>query len=45
MIPQQGNNPPQDWIMTGDMMQPIKIAPIQPMKKVATQPYAHAVVM
>ena len=45
MIPQQGNNPPQEWIMTGAMMQPIKIAPIQPMKKVATQPSAPDVVM
>ena len=37
LIPQQGNNPLHEWIMMWDMKQPSKSAPMQPMKKVATQ--------
>ena len=42
MIPQQGNNPPHEWIIIWDMKQPIKTKPMQPMKKEATKPSAPA---
>ena len=37
MITQQGNNPPHECIMMWDVKQPIKTAPMQPMKNEATK--------
>ena len=41
-MPQQGNNPSQEWTMMWAMTKPINKVPIQPMNKTSTQPSSPA---